>query len=143
MILYTIKKSNTNFFQFVLSVESFSTDVTGLSYVCHGQYAHVFTGYAVWYCAHSFTPQYSQPKQKVIPCIISSVTHTMKWGFLFIWTLNNCLDPRCNNSLQRKKKQQFPLHISRAGNNRRQLKRLTGSQNHLHFVWHVRFWNSV
>lgn len=121
MILYTIRKSIMAFFQFRLSVETFSIDVTGLSYVCHGHDMR-FTGYTVWCCAHSFTLQNSQPKQKDMTCIISSVTYSIKSGFLFIWTLNNWLDPRWNNCLQRKKKQQFPFSISGAGNNRRQLK---------------------
>ena len=120
--LYTTRKSSMACFQYTLSVVSFITEVTGLSYVCHGQYTHASTRDTVWRCAHSSTLQNSQPKQKGTTCIISSVTHTVKSGFLFIWTLNNWLDPRCNNCLPRKKKQQFPLSISRAGNNRRQLK---------------------
>lgn len=112
------------FFKFGLSVESFSIYVIGLSPLCHGQRHHMFTGYTVWRCAHSFTLQNSHPNQKDTNCIINLMTHTIKSGFLFIWTLNNWLDPRCNNCLQREKKLQFPLSVSRAGNNKRQLKKV-------------------
>lgn len=91
--------------------------------VCHGQKHRMFTGYTVWR-AHSFILQNSRPNQKDTNCIINLMTHTTKSGFLFIWTLNNWLDPRCNNCLQREKKLQFPLSISRVGNNKRQLEKV-------------------
>lgn len=122
---YILTEQNSMmFFHSALSVESFSIGVTGPSHVCHGQYNHVFTGYAVWRCVHSLTLQNSQHKQKDTTCIISSVTHTTASGFLFTrpGTTGSTQDVTTVCRGEKKKKLQFPLSISRTGNKKRQLK---------------------